>query len=544
MGSKDRPPLPDMDAIGRQYLARAGAERRQRGAYYTPLSLARATVKRALSCLDSRPAAVLDPACGCGVFLVAAQDALLRGGLSSQAAASSLFGVDTDGLAAALARDGLAAAGAPRSCLGRQVRRADGLTGPWPGPTRYDLILGNPPHLGEEDHRATLAAAARATGLSAPRGDLSFHFAARALDLLAENGVLALILPSSVADADSATALRARLAREATLLAVIDLGSGSLFGPDVGQPTVLVLARKETFRSAEYLRLEWTAEPAPEQVAAAVRGQAVGSARQWHAESPARSGARWPQQPMARRTAARGRIGERLGDRFEVHQGVVPGPARATAKAVARVLREQDEEETPARIRAWAEHRGFEPGAGVFVLDRGEVEALLAAGVPEELARPFVRPRAIRGARCPRDTGERLLYLTADTCPDLSAWPALARHLERFRPLLERRRETRLGLRAWHHLHWPRREAIFLAPRVLVPRQCRSPVAAYCKRPLFVDLGCNVISGPDAAALRRLAQYLNGPEAAEWLATRGKRKAGIAQIDAGVLAGMPVPSHD
>jgi hypothetical protein len=310
-----------------------------------------------------------------------------------------------------------------------------------------------------------------------------------------------------------------------------------VFGKGIGQPTVLLVAHRG--RPGPFERLAWSAEPTPAQVVSAVGGRSPHIARQWRADPPATTGERWPQQLRERRSAGRARTAPRLGEHFAVNQGVVPGPARATSKAVARLLRERGGAPTPASIRAWACQRGFTIGEGVFVLDGDAAARLLADGVPDALFRPFARPRAILGTGCPRDTGERLLYLTAATCPDVDEWPALQRHLARFRPLLERRRETRLGLRAWHLLHWPRQEALFLQPRVLVPRQCRAPVAAYCNRPLFVDLGCNVITGTDAASLRQLAEYLNSVQVADWLRTHGKHKADIQQIDARILKEIP-----
>jgi SAM-dependent methyltransferase len=113
-------------------------------------------------------ACVLDPACGGGALLAAAER-LARG----CGAALHLAGLDVAPLATEAARARLALVGARA-----EVRRADGLTARWPA---ADLVLANPPFLRHEALPAgQKAAAARASGLSR-QADLSAHFAAVAI---------------------------------------------------------------------------------------------------------------------------------------------------------------------------------------------------------------------------------------------------------------------------------------------------------------------------------------------------------------------------
>ena len=60
-----------------------------------------------------------------------------------------------------------------------------------------------------------------------------------------------------------------------------------------------------------------------------------------------------------------------------------------------------------------------------------------------------------------------MLYLTEQTAPGLDVFPRVAAHLDRFRALLEPRRETQLGRRAWWQLHWPREERVFTEPQAI-----------------------------------------------------------------------------
>ncbi|ACL67269.1 putative vgr-related protein [Anaeromyxobacter dehalogenans 2CP-1] len=112
--------------------------------------------------------AVLDPACGGGALLAAAER-LARG----VGARLRLAGIDLAPLAARAAEARLALLGARAA-----IRRGDALAAPWPA---ADLVLANPPFLRHE--RLAAAAKARAAAASGlgRQADLSAHFAAVAL---------------------------------------------------------------------------------------------------------------------------------------------------------------------------------------------------------------------------------------------------------------------------------------------------------------------------------------------------------------------------
>jgi len=137
--------------------------------------------------------AVLDPACGGGALLAAAERlARACGGRLS------LHGIDVAPLAAG-------AAAARLSLLGARahVVRADALAAPWPA---ADLVLANPPFLRHEAiGRAGKDAAVRASGLSR-QADLSAHFAALALR---RAPVAALVWPRALDTSRSAAPLLA-----------------------------------------------------------------------------------------------------------------------------------------------------------------------------------------------------------------------------------------------------------------------------------------------------------------------------------------------
>ena len=184
-----------------QGLAQRRDERRRRGAFYTPPELVEWVLDRALAGAPAG-APVLDPACGAGHFLVAA---------ARRVGVAAVHGSDLDAEAVAIARERLAAEdpGVPPERIAAQVVVADGLEA-WAG-RRFAAVVGNPPFLGQLRRRTAGQSEGSRRGLGAYT-DTSAVFLHRALDLVDDGGVVALVQPLSVLAARDAGPVRAAVA--------------------------------------------------------------------------------------------------------------------------------------------------------------------------------------------------------------------------------------------------------------------------------------------------------------------------------------------
>ena len=125
-------------------------DRHGRGAFYTP-----ADVATSLVAVTVERGPVVDPACGAGVFLLAAGIRLAeRGANPRDVATAQLFGTDTDPVAVHLTRCALAgwAGVEPSEVVG--VVEADPLVAgrsSWPtaAGVGFGAVVGNPPFLGQ-----------------------------------------------------------------------------------------------------------------------------------------------------------------------------------------------------------------------------------------------------------------------------------------------------------------------------------------------------------------------------------------------------------
>lgn len=220
--------------------------RKRTGSYYTPEGLTRLVVGRAFAALEleggrrvTAPMRILDPALGAGAFLLqAGRELARRSGRSARAVVErELFGVDVSPLAVAVAEASLwLLADSDELDLaeaGRNLRVADSLCSraagdllerpgidfsEFGGPPEFDLVLGNPPwvafagratqplpHAVREHYRQSFLAFRGYPTLHA----LFVELAAR----LAPRGVVALLVPSPLADLDGYRPARSALAR-------------------------------------------------------------------------------------------------------------------------------------------------------------------------------------------------------------------------------------------------------------------------------------------------------------------------------------------
>lgn len=225
--------------------------RRSQGAFYTPRGLVEKVLSitwlTLLSEPGSRQLALLDPTCGSGNFLVAAQQlASVR-----QERETLIYGVDTDPLAVSLARARLAL-GHPSpptdivQLLGSRIVVANALelfsphsVDKGPLPAHFDCVVGNPPFINRLKGQAPIGPQERVflsdvTGDTARTyTDLSAIFLHLASELTSPGGYVALCQPSSVVSARDTGAIRDHLNERAHLVELLTSNTGG-FEASVG----------------------------------------------------------------------------------------------------------------------------------------------------------------------------------------------------------------------------------------------------------------------------------------------------------------------
>lgn len=554
------------------------SRRRALGSYYTPDWIARWMVAQALATDETSStdlcSRILDPACGDGGFILPILDALAArlsvvpndSSERLRIVSEHVFGVDADQAAIESLRQRVAAwigedSSAVNDVLHRNFPWGDALLGDdWVHPAAdasvtdatagaaslslppliqwsvafpqvaaaggFDLVIGNPPYRRELNAKSDfdrIAASTLGKRRRTARMDLWHYFLHRGLDLLKPGGRLSFIVNSYWTSATAAKDLRQRLANETAMEELVLLGSARLF-PDVsgrhlifqvrkgGDPQSRCRVRDLSNLTRSQIETEFTANTT------AGATTLVPQADLW-----ASGQLRVP----AKKREPSGSQGTRLGDVFDVRQGIAENPPFVTRAAAAELG-------DPALA-----------GSGVFVLTDHEVANLDLSPHEQSLLRPYYALSAIGRFQVASQPTHRLLYLTRHTAPDLTRLPRIAVHLQRFRSILQRRREVQSGRIAWWHLHWPREERLFLSPRVLCHQMGHEPRFAYAEQPTFVGFSLHVIvprtQTPPPLSLAALSAILNSRRAKIWFETIAKRRGAHLDISGSVLKQFSLP---
>jgi hypothetical protein len=204
------------------------------GRYDTPLYLTRRMWEAIpVELLPPDQRLTVDMTCGWGSFLIAGYERLTR--LTDQSRnllRPSLIGNDSDYLTARLARLALLISTSDDSW---HVDDEDALSWNWLSTRRPNIIVGNPPFAGDRKTQ-------RSTGEQPTRAQLADRFLQRAIDRLAPEGYLAMLVPQSFAVAQASPTVRKALLEQCDLFELWELPVG-VFESGSGRTTSL-FARK------------------------------------------------------------------------------------------------------------------------------------------------------------------------------------------------------------------------------------------------------------------------------------------------------------
>jgi len=496
-----------------------------------------------------------------------------------------LHGVDLDGEAVLAARRALwlEAADEPAgplsdeetAVLAHAIRQGDALTGaaldPWVG--TFDVVLGNPPYRRERGAKSLFKQIAQTEfgrRWRTARMDLWYYFAHRSLDLLRDGGLVSLVVSGYWTAGRGAAKLVEQLRRETHVEEIVDLDRLNVFDGVAGRhmifrarktrgdggTTRIVRPAHGAAGSVESFLREWL--PMNGGPRSVVAGMVVHVADAMERVPPCRR-----ENDFQHEHGVTAPLRSRLGFSYEKTRDELFRDGRVDLEPVDRGLLESLGRGTPlgrlGRVRQGiAENpavvtRATEPlldnaraGQGVFVLTAEEVAALDLPERERLLLRPYHALRDVGRYSLAESASRALIYSTPQTCPDVREYPTIERHLARFRPIMEARRETRLGRRPWWQLHWPREASLWTADKILSVQMAARPAFAAARRPVWVNFSVNVFV-PDAGTredLLYLTALLNSRVLWQWFRHHAKRRGVGLEINGRALAQAPIRRID
>lgn len=394
----------------------------------------------------------------------------------------------------------------------------------------FDLILGNPPYLGEKHHK-DIFQALRKTNFGAKyyegRMDYFYFFIYRGLEALKTDGQLCMITTNYFATADGARLLRSHLQENTYWDAIVNFNDCALFKDALGQHNMIFSLSKDSNTKGCTLCYP--------------KGKEVTLDALYHTLILSQSSADWDfevhsgqkyidsegmikicpsqiyQGVLDKIQIQNGILRRTLGELFHVQQGIVSGY-----------------------------DRNFKANQGVFVLTTEEAKTHPKL---EHFLKPFYKNSQIRKYAVSQPTQYKILYVSDTIDEQLDSSQALIAHLAPHYERLSLRREVVKGIRPWYALQWPREPWRFKGPLIAAPQRAFVNVFAYEEEHLHGSADIYYISDKLTDSYRRertlfMTAYLNSPIIYYWLALRGKRKGSMLELYATPLKGIPILTYD
>lgn len=212
-------------------------------------------------------------------------------------------------------------------------------------------------------------------------------------------------------------------------------------------------------------------------------------------------------------------------DEKEIAQGIVPNPDVVNSRNQKNLT-----------------NKNIKVGEGVFVIDKD----LFGEKLPEtekKYLKPLYEPYQMRPFYLEENTDKRLIYITKENWKDDA--PIILGHLEKYKEIMEQRRENQNGRLNFMHLHWPREEEFFSeGEKILSVRKCTDrPIFVYYTHEAYVMMSVNVIK-TQRWNMKFLSGLLNSKLIAFWLKNKGKMQGNNYQVDKEPLLGIPLPPQN
>ncbi|MDK9709752.1 Eco57I restriction-modification methylase domain-containing protein [Acidaminobacter sp.] len=391
----------------------------------------------------------------------------------------------------------------------------------------YDLVVGNPPYIGEKNHKDLFDEAKRYPFGAAhyeKNMDFFYYFIHLGMALLAEGGILGFITTGYFFTADGASGLRTAMSQNGSFVDLARFEGGSLFKDAAGQSNVIFHYRRGVQERCRYVEV-----PAKPKTLDVTERWRQSSSMIWlnRSQIVSRFGnfyfSMHPGEPLAIEEMEAA-CSKTFGDVFQVRQGIVSGFDRA-------------------------------PDEGVFVLTPEEA---LSLEIEEALLVPFYKNSQVKRGKVDLEARFVLLYIPQEIEEFETHYPNAYRHLSRFRGKLSKRREVVNGVRPWYALQWPRTATLFEGPKIVAPHRALNNAFAYTDQPFYgsADLyyltplvGLEEVkpdkqisnSGLSQEDLLAVSLILITEVYEFWLSVRGKRKGDVLELYATPLRQMPLP---
>lgn len=395
----------------------------------------------------------------------------------------------------------------------------------------FDIVIGNPPYIKEYTNRSAFNGL-HTSDYYQGKMDIWYFFASFCLDLLNYNGgIECFIAQNNWITSAGASKFRKKVLNETEIVSFVDFGNYKVF-QSAGIQTMIYVLRKTTPRQCYTVKHSRLLVDNMDKEFL----HSFLSTSNVESENFIKSSIQIePQKLVGGYISFNSSESDLILNKIinagterifesELAQGIVPNPDVVNTRNIKKF--------TDKVI----EQKNIKVGDGVFVVSKGTFDGLDAT--EKKYIKPIFEPSEVEKYKFVNDYDKEILYITKKNYQDDA--PNLIQHLEKYRAIMDERRENQNGRIDFYHLHWARDDKFFKeGPKILSVRKCAKPTFIYTEEQAYVMMAFNIIKS-DRFNLKYLTAILNSKLVAYWLKNKGKLQGNIFQIDTEPLIEIPI----
>lgn len=389
----------------------------------------------------------------------------------------------------------------------------------------FDIVLGNPPYIGEEGHKELFQEiAATNFGHSYYIGKMDFwyFFTSKALRLLRQGGVLSFIAPNNWMTTAGGKKMREHIVTEATLLQFTTFNNVMIF-ESASQQTMVFLIQNSPKSVPYYMQYKAVGNRTldHEELSVFLNSTRIGTHYKSIVDPRSYDG-----MPIQFLNADILRIAEliRSGDKIylqndEILNGIHPHHACVTKKMLSVLP-------------------NASVGDGIFIVSDSELSDMHLSETEYSLIRPYYDSTQISRYYFDSTTDKHIIYTTSDF-KDMSlmdAYPNIKKHLDRYVGVITSDNRP-------YGLHRARKQEFFENAKIVSIRKCQYPQFSFIEQPSYVTAEWYLIM-TNRVNMKYLTCLLNSRLIKFWLLKMGKMQGNIFQVDKAPLVNIPILMPD
>ncbi|HEF9848424.1 TPA: Eco57I restriction-modification methylase domain-containing protein [Campylobacter coli] len=388
----------------------------------------------------------------------------------------------------------------------------------------FDLIIGNPPYIKENDNKELFTNTKKLRTYQG-KMDIWYHFVGRGFDILKNNGYLAFIATNNWVTNSGAKKLRNIVLEESQILSLVDFSSFMVFDSASIQTMIMQFQKIKPPKNYEFHFAKITTQtPIYEDVINLLKNEKTQNNEILSINLTPKKfidkTLNFTKSDYEELFNKIQKYGKFYLEEREVAQGIVPNPDIITKRNISDEM----------------VSKGIKVGDGVFVIEK---DFLNVCEYEKKYLKPLYEVEHFGKYYFNKNNSKQLIYTTKNNSKKENI-PTIIKHLQKFRSIMNNRRENLNKRLDFYHLHWARDERFFESGEKIVSvRKCIEPIFSYLNNEAYVMLSLNVIK-TQRINVKYLTAILNSKLVAFWLKHKGKMQGNNYQIDKEPLLNIPI----